>query len=94
MYKLTIHQFSVPVWSGLNVAGVRVRDINPLVGTDEDPEHWEQVHKKVVESAYEIIKLKGYTSWAIGLSVGCLAKTILRNTSHVHAVSVCLKVRT
>ncbi|KAF4529755.1 hypothetical protein B566_EDAN018035, partial [Ephemera danica] len=29
-------------------------------------------------SAYEVIKLKGYTSWAIGLSVATLVQTILR----------------
>lgn len=75
------------------MAGVRVRDINPLIGTEEDPDNWKEMHKQVVQSAYEVIKLKGYTSWAIGLSVASLAKTILRNTAHVHAVSVCLKVK-
>ncbi|XP_054012743.1 L-lactate dehydrogenase-like isoform X1 [Hylaeus anthracinus] len=78
---------SVPVWSGVNVAGVRLRDLNEHVGTDKDEEQWGCVHKQVVESAYEVIKLKGYTSWAIGLSVSHLASAILRNSNQVHAVS-------
>ncbi|CAL7935480.1 unnamed protein product [Xylocopa violacea] len=78
---------SVPVWSGVNVAGVRLRDLNENVGTDKDTEHWGDLHKQVVDSAYEVIKLKGYTSWAIGLSVANLASAILRNSNQVHAVS-------
>ncbi|XP_003487041.1 L-lactate dehydrogenase-like isoform X1 [Bombus vosnesenskii] len=78
---------SVPVWSGVNVAGVRLRDLNENVGTDKDTENWGELHKQVVDSAYEVIKLKGYTSWAIGLSVANLASAILRNSNQVHAVS-------
>ncbi|XP_039964675.1 L-lactate dehydrogenase isoform X1 [Bactrocera neohumeralis] len=78
---------SVPVWSGVNIAGVRLRELNPNIGTTEDPENWEDVHKKVVDSAYEVIKLKGYTSWAIGLSSASLASAILNNTSNIVAVS-------
>lgn len=82
----------VPVWSGVNVAGVRLRELNPLVGTDQDPEKWNALHDEVVNSAYEVIKLKGYTSWAIGLSCASLASAILRNTNNVHAVSTLINV--
>lgn len=83
---------SVPVWSGVNVAGVRLRDLDEHVGTDKDKEHWNELHKQVVESAYEVIKLKGYTSWAIGLSVSHLASAMLRNSNQVHAVSTMVTV--
>ncbi|KAG0721616.1 L-lactate dehydrogenase [Chionoecetes opilio] len=79
---------SVPVWSGVNIAGVRLRDLNPAVGTEEDPEKYNEMHKEVVNSAYEIIKLKGYTSWAIGLSVASLVSSIMKNTRSCYAVSV------
>lgn len=46
----------------------------------------------VVKSAYEVIKLKGYTSWAIGLSLSQLVRAILSNANSVHAVSTYLKV--
>uniref|UniRef100_A0A2K5CJW3 L-lactate dehydrogenase n=1 Tax=Aotus nancymaae TaxID=37293 RepID=A0A2K5CJW3_AOTNA len=60
---------SVPVWSGVNIAGVPLKHLNSDIGTDKDPEQWKNVHKEVTASAYEIIKVKGYTSWAVGLSV-------------------------
>ncbi|KAI1903996.1 hypothetical protein AGOR_G00001140 [Albula goreensis] len=78
---------SVPVWSGVNVAGVSLKALNPEMGTDKDKEDWKHVHKMVVDGAYEVIKLKGYTSWAIGLSVADLVETILKNLRKVHPVS-------
>ncbi|XP_030745186.1 L-lactate dehydrogenase-like [Sitophilus oryzae] len=59
---------SVAVWSSVNVAGTRLKDINPKVGTETDPENWRAIHKQVIQSAYEVIKLKGFTNWGIGLS--------------------------
>jgi len=38
----------VPVWSGVNVAGVRLRDVNPKIGTSDDAENWGEVHHQVV----------------------------------------------
>lgn len=95
VFKCLIHfrsDFSVPVWSGVNVAGVRLRELNPEVGTDQDTEKWNELHSEVVSSAYEVIKLKGYTNWAVGLSVASLASSILRNTNNVHAVSTLVNV--
>lgn len=80
------------MWSGVNIAGVRLRELNPEVGTEDDPEKWGELHRQVVQSAYEVIRLKGYTSWAIGLSVAHLASAILRNTGNIHAVSVHVQV--
>uniref|UniRef100_A0A8C3DT04 L-lactate dehydrogenase n=1 Tax=Corvus moneduloides TaxID=1196302 RepID=A0A8C3DT04_CORMO len=82
---------SVPVWSGVNVAGVSLKALHPDLGTDGDKEHWKEVHKQVVDSAYEVIKLKGYTSWAIGLSVGDLAESIMKNLRRVHPISTIVK---
>lgn len=94
MFNISFFLFLVAVWSGVNIAGVRLREINPAIGTEDDSENWGELHKQVVQSAYEVIKLKGYTSWAIGLSVAHLTSAILRNTQNVHAVSVNVKVRT
>ncbi|XP_004674007.1 PREDICTED: L-lactate dehydrogenase A-like 6B [Condylura cristata] len=82
---------SVPVWSGVNIAGVPLRALNPHIGTDRDPEQWSTVHREVIASAYEIIKKKGYTSWAVGLSVADIAESILRNLRRVHPVSTRIK---
>ncbi|XP_006865866.1 PREDICTED: L-lactate dehydrogenase A chain [Chrysochloris asiatica] len=82
---------SVPVWSGVNVAGVSLKNLHPDLGTDADKEQWKEVHKQVVDSAYEVIKLKGYTSWAIGLSVADLAESIMKNLRRVHPISTMIK---
>ncbi|XP_053417120.1 L-lactate dehydrogenase C chain [Nycticebus coucang] len=82
---------SVPIWSGVNVAGVSLKTLDPKLGTDSDKEQWKNIHKQVVSSAYEIIKLKGYTSWAIGLSVMDLTGSILKNLRKVHPVSTMVK---
>lgn len=83
---------SVAVWSGVNVAGVTLHDVKPDIGEKTDNEHWEaEIHKKVVDSAYEIIKLKGYTSWAIGLSVAKIAQGIFSNSRNVFALSTNVK---
>lgn len=47
--------------------------------------------RMVVDGAYEVIKLKGYTSWAIGYSVASLVKSLLRDQRRIHPVSVCAK---
>uniref|UniRef100_F7B2C2 L-lactate dehydrogenase n=2 Tax=Ornithorhynchus anatinus TaxID=9258 RepID=F7B2C2_ORNAN len=78
---------SVAVWSGVNVAGVSLQELNPAMGSEGDDENWKEVHKMVVDSAYEVIKLKGYTNWAIGLSVADLIESLLKNLSRVHPVS-------
>ncbi|KAM9387430.1 L-lactate dehydrogenase A chain-like [Phaethornis superciliosus] len=82
---------SVPVWSGVNVGGVSLKALHPALGTDADKEHWKEVHKQVVDSAYEVIRLKGYTSWATGLSVADLAETIMKNLRKVHPISTIVK---
>lgn len=82
---------SVPVWSGVNIAGIRLREINAQAGLEGDQENWVECHKEVVSAAYEVIKLKGYTSWAIGLSCADLASAIFRNSNTVKAVSTLVK---
>lgn len=38
----------VPVWSGVNVAGVNLQKLNPEFGLDGDKEDWKATHKAVV----------------------------------------------
>ena len=40
--------FPVAVWSSVNIAGSRLRDVEPKIGKPDDPENWEQVHKDVI----------------------------------------------
>lgn len=89
---------SVAVWSGVNVAGVNlsVHDLttgasNSDVKKNDEGKLEEEIHKKVVQSAYEIIRLKGYTSWAIGLSVASIVQGVMRNSRNVFALTVNIK---
>ena len=82
---------SVAVWSSANVAGARLRDLNPKAGDADDPEEWGKLHAEVISSAYEIIKLKGYTSWAIGSMVGTLCYSIVKNERKVYTLSTMAK---
>ncbi|KFO18333.1 L-lactate dehydrogenase A chain [Fukomys damarensis] len=59
--------------------------------TDRDKEHWKEVHTQVVDRAYEVIKLKGYTFWAIGLSVADLAESIMKTLRRVHPIFITIK---
>ncbi|CAA0820588.1 Lactate/malate dehydrogenase family protein [Striga hermonthica] len=82
---------SVALWSSISVGGV------PLLSSLErqqvafEEETLRKIHKEVVQSAYEVIRLKGYTSWAIGYSVASLARTLLRDQRRIHPVSVLAK---
>jgi hypothetical protein len=44
----------------VNVASVYLKNLNSELGTDADKEQWKGFHKQVLDSAYEVIKLKGY----------------------------------
>lgn len=47
--------FLVPVWSGVNVAGVRLRDLCPAAGTPADTENWNAIHRQVVQRSLQNI---------------------------------------
>ncbi|KAF1002382.1 L-lactate dehydrogenase B-like [Apium graveolens] len=79
---------SVALWSSISVGGVPILSFLERQQIAYEKETLEKIHKEVVESAYEVISLKGYTSWAIGYSVASLARTILRNQRRIHPVSV------
>lgn len=87
---------SVALWSSISVGGVPV--LASLVGDGKGPEVveyergvLEKIRKAVVDCAYEVIRLKGYTSWAIGYSVASLVRTLLRDQRRIHPVSLLAK---
>lgn len=79
---------SVALWSSISIGGVPVLSFLEKQQIEYEKETLENIHKQVVESAYEVIRLKGYTCWAIGYSVASLARTILRDQRKIHPVSV------
>ncbi|AQK67685.1 L-lactate dehydrogenase [Zea mays] len=79
---------SVAVWSSVSVAGMPVLKSLQESHRCFDEEALEGIRRAVVDSAYEVISLKGYTSWAIGYSVASLAASLLRDQRRIHPVSV------
>ncbi|KAJ8764204.1 hypothetical protein K2173_005384 [Erythroxylum novogranatense] len=79
---------SVALWSSISVGGVPILSFLEREQIPYEKETLENIHRAVVESAYEVINLKGYTSWAIGYSAASLARSILRDQRKIHPVSV------
>ncbi|KAF3448359.1 hypothetical protein FNV43_RR09072 [Rhamnella rubrinervis] len=82
---------SVALWSSISVGGVPVLSFLEKQQIPYEKQTLENIHKEVIESAYEVISLKGYTSWAIGYSVASLARSLLRDQRKIHPVSVLSK---
>lgn len=80
---------SVPLWSSVSVGGIPIISYLKQRHIDYNPDTLSELHRIVVDGAYEVIKLKGYTSWAIGYSVASLVKSVLRDQRRIHPVSVC-----
>lgn len=91
--KLGIRSSSCHGWimgehgCGMNVAGVSIQTLNLQMGPDSHSENQKEVRKMMAESAYEGIRLKGYTKWATGLSLMDLLESILKHLSGIHPVS-------
>jgi len=81
----------VPVWSLANVAGTRLRDFCPICGERYDPRHLNRVFEEVKNAAYEIIRLKGRTYFAIGLGLTRIVEAILRDENAILTVSSLLE---
>lgn len=68
---------SIPVWSSVRVGALPLLD----PGQEAD-ETLGAIHKAVVDSAYNVINLKGYTNWAIGMSTAYIARAVLHDVSY------------
>lgn len=82
---------SIPVWSSVNLAGVRLREMKPTIATPNDDEDIGMIHNEVIQAAYSIIKLKGYTNWAIGLSIADITQSIFKDIGNIREVTVPVK---
>lgn len=82
---------SVALWSSISIGGVPVLSFLEKQQIAYEKQTLENIHKEVIDSAYEVINLKGYTSWAIGYSVANLARSLLRDQRKIHPVSVFAK---
>lgn len=77
----------VVVWSQANVAGVPIKEFCHRCGNVCTIQERQEISRKVKDAAYEIIKYKGSTSYAIGLSLTRIIEAIVRDENSVLPVS-------
>ena len=77
----------IPVWSLANIGGVRLKEFAPLRNKIYDQSEMDNLFASVRDAAYEIIKRKGATYYAIGLGLVSIVETILGNYRSVLSVS-------
>jgi L-lactate dehydrogenase len=75
------------VWSLANIAGVRLNDFVGANGQGYDQPALDQIFAQTRDAAYEIIKRKRATYYAIGLGLLAIAEAVLRDQHTVFTVS-------
>lgn len=77
----------VPVWSSANIAGMKIVPNTWSDLTEAEQTKLSSIYRNVRDAAYEIIKRKGYTSYAIGLATTDIVKAILNSQERILTVS-------
>lgn len=78
---------AVPVWSLANIGGVRLRDFHASNGRQWEQGAMDHIFEQMRTAAYEIIKRKQATYYAIGLGLLTVVEAILRDQRTVLTVS-------
>jgi L-lactate dehydrogenase len=77
----------IPVWSLASIGGVRLQEFAPLKNKEYVQGDMDEIFRQVRDAAYEIIKRKGSTYYAIGLGLVSIVESILGNYRRVLSVS-------
>ncbi len=77
----------VPVWSLANIAGMRLPDFAAATGARYDRGELDQIFVRTRDAAYEIIKRKGATYYAVAAGLMRIVEAILRDQASVLSVS-------
>ncbi len=81
----------VPVWSTANIAGVRFSRFCELCGEGCSREELGSIFERMKNAAYNIIRLKGATYFAIALGATRMIEAILRDQNTVVTASTLLQ---
>ncbi len=77
----------VPVWSLANIAGMRLPVFCAAQGIDCEDEAMEDIFRQTRDAAYQIIKRKGATYYAVAAGLIRIVEAILRDQSTVLSIS-------
>lgn len=75
-----------PLWSSAHIGPLSFDEFCLREGRNPDTLK-ENIHKKVKNAAYEIISRKGYTNYAIGMSIRRIIEAILRDENCILTIS-------
>jgi len=77
----------IPLWSMANIGGVRLQEFAPLRSKRYNQEEMNKLFVSVRDAAYEIIKRKGASYYAIGLGLLSIVEAILGDYRSVLSIS-------
>jgi len=77
----------IPLWSMANIGGVRLQEFAPLKNKLYDQEEMNKLFISVRDAAYEIIKRKGASYYAIGLGLLSIVEAIIGDYRSVLSIS-------
>lgn len=77
----------VAVWSLANIAGMRLPDYCAAHGLNHEQEAMDAIFRQTRDAAYEIIKRKGSTYYAVAAGLMRIIEAIIRNQNTVLSVS-------
>jgi L-lactate dehydrogenase len=77
----------IPLWSLANIGGVRLQEFAPLRNKKYDQTEMDRLFIQVRDAAYEIIRRKQATYYAIGLALVAIVEAILGDHRTVLSVS-------
>lgn len=77
----------IPVWSLANIGGIRLQEFAPLSNKVYNQAAMDQLFIEVRDAAYEIIRRKESTYYAIGMGLVAIVESILGNHRTVLSVS-------
>ena len=82
---------NLALWNSITIGGIHLLSENPTVGSQDDHEHWHQIHTNVNRRQAEINQIKGTEVWSISMASTELVECILRNKREIHTVTVNIK---
>ena len=77
----------IPLWSMANIGGVRLQEFAPLKNKEYDQEEMNKRFISVRDAAYEIIRRKGASYYAIGIGLLSIVEAILGDYRSVLSIS-------
>lgn len=77
----------IVTWSITNIGGSSLIDYGKEMAIDVSPSYLNQIQEDVRTAAYHIIEKKGYTNYAVGLSVKRIVEAIIRDEHSILTVS-------